>query len=70
MVGNFSAHNALYKYQHSLTLSRAIAHNPERYPEPETFDPTRFFNDNGELNDDNVGYAFGFGRRYAIKNEL
>ena len=67
VVGHFNSRNVSYKCQHSLLLSRAIAHNPEKYPMPETFDPSRFFDENGDLNNDNVGYVFGFGRRYAVE---
>jgi len=41
----------------------AIAHDPKKYLEPNTFNPSRFLDQNGELNDDNVDYVFGFGRR-------
>lgn len=47
----------------SLSCCRAIAHDPKRYPKPDEFNPGRFFGTNGELNDDDVGYVFGFGRR-------
>jgi len=40
-----------------------MAHDPRKYRNPEAFDPSRFFDENGELNDDEVAYAFGFGRR-------
>ena len=38
----------------------------EMYPDPDSFKPERFFNDDGTLNDDTVPYAFGFGRRYVM----
>ncbi|OJA16802.1 hypothetical protein AZE42_13606, partial [Rhizopogon vesiculosus] len=40
-----------------------MAHNPEKYPEPESFCPDRFLTPDGTLNDDTVPWIFGFGRR-------
>lgn len=34
-----------------------------RYPNPTEFIPERFFDEDGQLNDDSVALAFGFGRR-------
>ena len=42
-------------------------HNPDIYPEPNTFNPERFIRD-GKLRDDildPVSIVFGFGRRYV-----
>ncbi|CAA7269235.1 unnamed protein product [Cyclocybe aegerita] len=41
----------------------AMAHNPQKYDRPEDFNPDRFFGNDSKLNDDEVPYAFGFGRR-------
>ncbi|KAF9232733.1 cytochrome P450 [Melanogaster broomeanus] len=41
----------------------AITHDDVRYPDPNDFKPERFLNSDGTLNDDAVGYVFGFGRR-------
>ncbi|KIJ67131.1 hypothetical protein HYDPIDRAFT_128765 [Hydnomerulius pinastri MD-312] len=41
----------------------AMAHDEEKYPDPFSFKPERFFKDDGTLNDDTVVYGFGFGRR-------
>ena len=41
----------------------------EMYPDPDSFKPERFFNDDGTLNGDTVPYAFGFGRRYVPKRK-
>ena len=40
-----------------------MTHDPVKYKEPETFNPDRFLTETGDLNDDDVNYAFGFGRR-------
>ena len=42
---------------------RAMTRNEELYPDPYTFKPERFFNENGELNLDDRVLAYGFGRR-------
>ncbi|KAH7913274.1 cytochrome P450 [Hygrophoropsis aurantiaca] len=44
----------------------AMSQNPEKYPNPSEFNPERFFLPSGELNDDLVGFAFGFGRRVCV----
>ncbi|TFY81751.1 hypothetical protein EWM64_g2260 [Hericium alpestre] len=41
----------------------AMLHDAEKYPKPEIFSPNRFLNKDGELIDDEVTPAFGFGRR-------
>lgn len=41
----------------------AMTHNEEKYPNPSQFLPERFLDDDGNLNEDTVGIAFGFGRR-------
>ncbi|KAF9527932.1 cytochrome P450 [Crepidotus variabilis] len=41
----------------------AMSREPNKYEDPNTFNPSRFLDNNGSLNDDDVGYAFGFGRR-------
>ena len=46
-------------------FSRAISQNEEIYSNPDSFNPERFFNPDGTLNDDNIEFAFGYGRRYA-----
>ena len=58
-----------------LFLRRSMSSNAERYPGPDTFYPERFLKEGDSLNDDTVGYAFGFGRRicpgrYLAENSL
>ena len=51
---------------HRLVMLRACMHNPDVYPEPDTFNPDRFLYPDGSPNpnvrDPSVA-AFGFGRR-------
>ncbi|KAF8554406.1 cytochrome P450 [Imleria badia] len=44
----------------------AMTHNDAKYAHPERFQPERFLLENGDLNDDTVGYAFGAGRRICV----
>ena len=48
-----------------MLLRRAMTRDPEKYVNPEDFNPDRFLDENGKLNDDDVGFTFGFGRRYV-----
>ncbi|KAF9533208.1 cytochrome P450 [Crepidotus variabilis] len=48
----------------------AMTHNPDVYPDPDTFNPDRFFTEDGKLNDDEVLYTFGFGRRVCPGRHL
>jgi cytochrome P450 len=41
----------------------AISRDKDRYKDPEAFNPGRFIDESGQLNDDDSGYIFGFGRR-------
>lgn len=43
--------------------TRAISRDPIAFPDPEKFDPQRWLDQNGQLRNDVVYYAFGFGRR-------
>ncbi|KAF7346386.1 O-methylsterigmatocystin oxidoreductase [Mycena sanguinolenta] len=44
----------------------AMTRDESIYPDPERFDPNRFFTADGKLNDDPVTLAFGFGRRICV----
>ncbi|KAH7907938.1 cytochrome P450 [Hygrophoropsis aurantiaca] len=49
-----------------LANTWAMSRNEAKYPNPSEFRPERFFSPNGELNDDKVSFAFGFGRRICV----
>ncbi|KAJ6559091.1 cytochrome P450, partial [Mycena vulgaris] len=44
----------------------AMTRDESIYPEPERFNPDRFFTMDGRLNDDDTVLAFGFGRRICV----
>ncbi|KAJ7578131.1 cytochrome P450 [Mycena floridula] len=44
----------------------AMSRDEKMYPDPEVFNPERFFNPDGTLNDDDVSFTFGFGRRICV----
>ncbi|KAF9533207.1 cytochrome P450 [Crepidotus variabilis] len=48
----------------------AMTHDPNVYPNPDIFNPSRFFTKDGRLNDDEVLYTFGFGRRVCPGRHL
>ena len=43
-----------------------MTHEESVYPDPFTFKPERFFDENGKLKDEDRILAFGFGRRYLF----
>ncbi|KAF5319657.1 hypothetical protein D9619_008644 [Psilocybe cf. subviscida] len=49
----------------SIVMSNiwAMSRDESRYVEPDAFEPDRFFDKDGNLNDDDSSYVFGFGRR-------
>ncbi|KAF5314830.1 hypothetical protein D9619_007202 [Psilocybe cf. subviscida] len=46
-----------------MTNTWAISRDESRHVDPEAFNPDRFFDKDGNLNDDDSNYVFGFGRR-------
>lgn len=40
-----------------------MTHEEAVYPDPDTFNPERFLDEDGQLNDDDEILAYGFGRR-------
>ncbi|KAF8964419.1 cytochrome P450 [Flammula alnicola] len=45
------------------TRNPAMTRDPVKYEHPELFNPDRFLDRDGNLNDDDMTYTFGFGRR-------
>ena len=43
-----------------------MTRDPVKYKDPEIFNPSRFLTAEGRLTDDDMTYAFGFGRRLVI----
>ncbi|KAH7886701.1 CyP450 monooxygenase [Phlebopus sp. FC_14] len=58
-------YNGLFIPKKTLVMANvwAIGHDESNYEDPHTFNPSRFLTQEGKLNDDNVHYVFGFGRR-------
>ena len=55
----------------SSTFVRAVLHDPAIYPDPDSFKPERFINDDGSLRDDPVlTTSFGFGKRICPGRHL
>jgi cytochrome P450 len=53
------------------TLCRAILHDLDVYPEPDSFKPERFINPDGSFRDDPVvSTIFGFGKRICPGRHL
>ncbi|TFK32426.1 cytochrome P450 [Crucibulum laeve] len=65
-------YNGYYIPKGSIVISNvwSVSHNPQVYPDPDVFKPERFFGSDGQLNSDEVNYAFGFGRRVCPGRHL
>ncbi|KAF9223390.1 cytochrome P450 [Gyrodon lividus] len=48
----------------------AMTRNEAKYPNPEVFRPERFLNEDGQINNDTVSYAFGAGRRICVGRHI
>ncbi len=55
---------------HELWPDRAIARDPEVFPDGEEFKPTRWLDDQGRLKDDLKFFNWGFGRRVCPGQHL
>ncbi|KAI9441778.1 cytochrome P450 [Lactarius indigo] len=54
-----------------IVNSWGILHNPDLYPDPETFNPERFLNEDGTFRDDPmISLAFGGGKRICPARHL
>jgi cytochrome P450 len=52
-------------------VPRGILHNPDLYPDPETFNPERFLDKDGRFRDDpTISLAFGGGKRICPGRHL
>lgn len=51
---------------HGYGNFRAIARDPDVYPEPERFNPQRWLDEKGQLRTDMNFFRFGFGRRVCV----
>lgn len=55
-----------------ILLHRALSRDESLYPDPEHFSPERFLHDDESTPDakNPFNYAFGFGRRYAVRSPI
>ena len=61
----FSLH-ALERILDPLFLSRSVGRDPAYFPDPEQFNPQRWLNEEGKINEDLKSFPFGFGRRCFV----
>ena len=62
---NFLFH-ILSIYFFIIFFSRGLNHDPELWPDPERFDPTRHLNDEGEVIKSPYLFAFGAGMKELV----
>ena len=58
--------SVIFKNIPRASFCRSMTRDPIKYKDPEEFKPERFLNEAGELNEDEVSYAFGVGRRSVL----
>ncbi|KIK95878.1 hypothetical protein PAXRUDRAFT_139741 [Paxillus rubicundulus Ve08.2h10] len=68
-VPHATSEDDIYGSYH-IPKGKAIAHNEVKYPNPTAFLPERFLQSDGTLNDDNLPWIFGFGRRICPGRHL
>ena len=54
----------------SEITSRSILHDPEVFPDPESFRIDRWLDEKGEIRGDLKMFGFGFGRRYVTPSSV
>lgn len=47
----------------TATICRAISRDPDVYPDPEAFKPSRWLSEKGQMREDLKFFNWGFGRR-------
>ncbi len=64
VIGGLVLTNFMLHYSNTYSFRRCIAKDPDVYPDPDTFKPDRWLDENGQLKEDSPFWNFGFGRRY------
>ncbi|KAF9469732.1 cytochrome P450 [Collybia nuda] len=69
---NDDVYNGYYIPKGSTVISNiwAMTHDESIYTEPDAFKPERFINGDGKLNDDDLTFVFGFGRRICVGRHM
>ncbi|EIW74014.1 cytochrome P450 [Coniophora puteana RWD-64-598 SS2] len=65
-------YNGYYIPKKALVIPNvwAMTQNPDKYPSPASFNPSRFLDAEGNLSGDEPSYVFGFGRRICPGRHL